>query len=98
MKQPSSRQDPRVSERLLRGTKGEDREKLKQNLIHAQWVLDLIKGLVEDDLRASTARMRSDDAYEVASWPYAQADHLGYQRALAKVLKYVTLDREDRNE
>lgn len=86
----------RVSERLLRGTSGEERDKLRANIVHTKWLLDNLKGLVESDLKASTTKMRSSDGYEQASWPYAQADHLGYQRALAKVLGYLTLDREEK--
>ena len=90
-----SNSKPRVSERLLRGTKGEERDRLRQNIVSSRWMFDNLKELVEADLRASETKMRSETQYEQAAWPYAQADHLGYQRGLAKVLGYITLDREE---
>lgn len=84
----------RVSSQLLKGLKGDEREKYKEYLAHNADLLRRIVKLLKDDLECSVASMREVSAYDTSSWPFFQADKLGEQRAIAKMIGILSLDRE----
>lgn len=85
----------RLSSQLLRGIKRDEVEKYKQYLIHNKELLDRIVGILKNKVQTSSNEMRSQVAYDKASWPYYQADQLGYQRALTEMVNILSLDQEE---
>lgn len=52
-------------------------------------VLQRMGQIVKEDLRASLASTRREDAYNMPNWAYFQADQVGYQRALHRILELI---------
>lgn len=72
-----------------------DKEEFRKEVIASRHVLKVLKSLLEEDLRASQTSQESEEGYALPSWPYKQADAIGEQRAIKKVIKMITL--EDRS-
>lgn len=85
----------RISSQLLRGVKREEAENYKQYLIHNKELLDRVVGILKNKLQTSVNDMRSQVAYDKSTWPFYQADQLGYQRALAEMVSILSLDQEE---
>ena len=84
--------------RLLRGLSGQARLDYTQYLRHNRELLQRIMDILKDDLEVSLKEMRSVDSYDKPAWSEFQADKLGEQRAYAKMIALLTLDREDNDE
>lgn len=66
----------------------------KEEVIAAKDVLDTIAKILTQDLEAEVKRARSEEAYESPSWPLIQADSIGAQRTLRKVIDIVTISED----
>ena len=85
----------RVSNELLAGLKGEEREKYKEYLSHNKELLDRLVQLLGKKMDTSVDAMRGKEVYDKAAWPYWHASKLGEQRVLANLISILTLDREE---
>lgn len=85
----------RISSSLLHGLKDDERKKYKEYLVHNKELLDRIVNIMRDERNQSVMTMAAVANYEKAAWPQYVADQLGYQRALAKMIGILTLDREE---
>jgi len=80
-------------------TQGLDVEKTKEVRSDFKGSYLLRKRLVsilEDKIRVSTAASRSKENYALASWPYLQADAVGYERALNDVISLISDDNVEK--
>lgn len=66
------------------GTEAEKDLKInfKESLVMRKRMISLLEDLVEKNRKEG----RSKESYGNPSWPYKQADHVGYERALFEVL------------
>lgn len=62
----------------------------------AQAVMKVLSSYIENLIEGHTASADAHDQYDKASWPYMQADSVGFRRALRN-LKKVVLPR-DKND
>ena len=76
-----------MQEIWFNGIKKEDRERVKQDIALAH---NAFKRL--SDILRSKFKDNSSQDYSKASWPFNQADNLGYNRALTEVLKLMEAD------
>ncbi len=74
-------------------TDEEDKEKFRNKVLGSKIVLERIKDLMADDLKAIEADEISVDAYDNANWAYRQAHRNGYKNALRKL--NILLDLKD---
>ena len=71
-----------MQEIWFNGTKKEDRERVKQDIALAHNAFKRLSGILRSKLKENLVQ-----DYDKASWPFNQADTLGYNRALTEVLK-----------
>ena len=84
-----------MKSRLLPGTKGDERELLKQRFTHNKDLFNLVVNILKDDIDISLREMRDPENTTRGSYSEFVADQLGYQRALAKCIALLTLDQGD---
>lgn len=66
----------------------------KEEVLASKEVLDALKDLLEKDLEAEVRKQRSEVNYQLPSWPHFQADSIGCQRTLKKVIDLVTITED----
>lgn len=71
-----------------------DHEEFRKTILAHRVVLERLKELLVEDLAASKKLQNSKVRYQDSSWPMFQADCIGEQRALEKVIKLITLQEE----
>ena len=76
-----------MQEIWFNGTKKEDRERVKQDIALAHNAFKRLSSILQSKLKDN-----SSQDYSKASWPFNQADTLGYNRALTEVLKLMEAD------
>lgn len=69
----------------------EEKKEFEDYLFGSKHLLDVLRNLLEEDLRANEKEMRKRDNYSLPAWSEAQADHLGSQRTLEKVIKLLEI-------
>lgn len=79
--------EPDVQGVLFAGTRGDEREKLKESYKGIKVILDpTIRRLLETKIADSIKRSEDPESYKIAKWGEFQADGLGYRRALREIL------------
>lgn len=78
-----------MQESLLAGLSKEDREKVKECLLHSQVSFDIIKSVLGKRLESLAKNPVQD--YDCPSWALKQADKLGEERGLKYVMALLTL-------
>jgi len=66
-----------------------DRAEMKANILAAKPAMHRLITLLESDLSGAKRESKSKDKYSLASWPYLQADLIGTQRALERVIELI---------
>ncbi len=61
-------------------------EKNKQEFEESKAFRRLLSEMLVDKIRVKHSEMREKAKYEIAHWPYFQADGMGYDRALNEIL------------
>ena len=69
----------------------QSKQEFLAKLMASKDVLLRLSALIEEDLAASDTNALNKDKYDCANWAYLQADKVGEQRALKKVLKIIDL-------
>ena len=64
----------------------EDKDKFKDSLRSASYVLEVLKEILEEDIESSTKVMRKEVNYETPNWELRMADKLSEQRTLQGVI------------
>jgi len=62
----------------------DDKEKVKQDIALAHNAFKRLSVILNNKLKENTTK-----SYDKASWPFYQADTLGWNRALTEVLKLI---------
>ena len=57
-------------------------------------VLDVLKNILKEDLEESLRSGRSTENYAIPNWSEFQADKIGTQRTLVKLIDLLTLTKE----
>lgn len=73
----------------------DEKEKYTESLKRAQWVLEDIKTLINENLASLEASEMSPKGYDSPNWAYRQAHVNGYKQALRDFTKLLTLDQKD---
>lgn len=72
----------------------EDRKKFRESVENSKFVLDRLKeicyNIIEDKEKSTSAD------YSKPSWPFYQADKLGYVRAIKEIIDLLQLDPEEK--
>ena len=76
-----------MMEAWFAGTNKEARERVKQDVALAHNAFKRLSGILRNKLKDNLVQ-----DYDKASWPFNQADTLGYNRALTEVLKLMEAD------
>ena len=71
---------------LTRFKKQEDKNKFKDSLKSARYVIEVLKEILEEDIETSTKTMRKEVNYETPNWELRMADKLSEQRTLQRVI------------
>lgn len=66
-----------------------DRKQKVEKFVEA-W--GIAKDVLQEKLKTVEKTSVSKAEYESPSWPYLQADHVGYMRALREVIELLTLE------
>jgi len=64
-----------------------DKQDFKTRLFASKEITDVLKGLLQEDLNISNSEMRKESNYTLPSWAEFQADKLGEQRVLERLIK-----------
>lgn len=73
-----------------RGLEADAHPEMKQMFKESLVVRKRLQVLLEEKLDESIKESRSKANYASAAWPYKQADHRGYERALAEVISMIS--------
>jgi len=71
----------------------QEKQEIKDYLAAASFLLDRMRKILEEELAISIKESSDKKKYELPSWSEYQADSLGEQRTLRKVLSLITLDK-----
>jgi len=67
----------------------EDRRGFEQRLIESRDIIQRLAQIIRDDLRSSQNSTLREEGYDRPTWAFHQADQIGFQRALTKVLELI---------
>lgn len=67
------------------------KQEFMTSLLAAKPVLTRLGQLLEEDIKTSQSGSLTKDKYESPNWAYLQADKVGEQRALNKILKMINI-------
>lgn len=87
----------KLNVKWYRGAKDEAAKlERKQHVASSTHVLGVLRGVLEDELRALEAQQEAQVNYEKPAWTALQADYLATRRTLKGVIALLTFDqRED---
>jgi hypothetical protein len=75
--------------------KPEEKKEVQAKLLAAKPALDLLRRIVEEEMISKGKAIKSKENYELAGWPFLQADAIGEERAYLSVLKLLTITYEE---
>ena len=85
----------RVSTKWIRHLKDrETKDKFIERLYGYTDILDVLRNILREDLEESVRAMRYSENYTLPNWAEFQADSIGTQRTLTKVIELITLTKE----
>jgi len=70
----------------------DQKKQLEAKIREAREVLNVLDKIVEEKNDSSRKHSLEIKNYDNASWPYLQADAVGYQRALEQIRTYLNID------
>lgn len=73
----------------------EQKKEVMAQILAAKPALDLLRKILEAEMLSKKKVSRTKEAYEMASWPYMQADMIGEERAYLSVLKLLSFNLEE---
>jgi hypothetical protein len=76
-----------ASVRWTKGLNKKDSQEMKMALQAAKPVLNRLQLIINQDLSQVKKETQAKEGYSNAAWPYYQADLIGNQRALDRILK-----------
>lgn len=68
-----------------KGLVGEKREEMERELAATSLLRSRLQEIINEKIEARRVRKVSEEEYEKASWPFLQADSIGYERALREI-------------
>lgn len=71
--------------------KGEEKENFEVYFRNSRQILERLQFIIEQKIKKSNTDKISDEGYNTPNWPYKQADHNGYVRALEEVWQLLQL-------
>lgn len=81
-----------MKSKLLKTAKTqEEKDKLREYFLEHKQILDIIKGVLQEDLRLLDKESTSEKRYEEPSWVHKQADYNGSKRQLERLIDLVTI-------
>ncbi len=73
-----------------KGLEPDAQPEMKQQFKESLVIRKRLQQLLEEKLDESVKESRSKAGYANAAWPYKQADHRGYERALSEVISIIS--------
>lgn len=74
----------------------EEKEQLQKEVLGSRRVLNRLLELINEEEGNLNRSELSTKVYDVANWPYLQADMNGFRRALNTVRTIITLDQQEK--
>lgn len=71
---------------ITKGLDGKKKEEIQQDFLSSVAIRARIVEILKEKVETSRTASTSKEAYANASWPYLQADSVGYERALKEVI------------
>lgn len=81
----------KLSLQLTQGLLEQDKKSLEETANNSESLLTQIDKVLNKILEESIEKQRAVKTYEIASWPYLQADLNGYQRAVSDIITLLKL-------
>jgi hypothetical protein len=79
---------------LLAGP-AETKEERREQLLSARPALKVVRSVLYKRLKNLEEAQQAKAEYELAGWPYKQADFIGSKRELQYLIDLLTLDQEE---
>lgn len=77
----------------IAGCTPEETQIIRSDFKGSIYIRKRLETLLQEKINSSMSSTRKKDCYASASWPYLQADAVGYERALTEVISLI-LDQE----
>ena len=84
-----------IKTRLLVGLDKDEKEEMRGMYLHSLRLRKRIASILEGKRQSHFKAQTNRDNYETANWAYAQADAMGYCRALQEVISLITDEQKD---
>lgn len=81
-----------MNNRWFKGMSEDDKKEFKADLYAAYTVLNRLAEILEDDLDKSHEEATKKDNYFMPAWGEYQADKLGEQRCIRKILNLIDIE------
>ena len=78
-----------MNKKWLEGIKDADKERHIQDLHQSKRTRNKLNKILKKKLESNQQAARSVAAYTEENWAYRQADRIGYERALAEIIKLI---------
>lgn len=69
-----------------KGLTGDKKTEIEQAFLASGNMRERLRFLLQEKINTNNSNLRSKDLYQNASWPFQQADGIGYERALYEVI------------
>lgn len=82
------------------GLKPEQKTEIKKDFISSAHLRNRLKDIIQKEIEANRSSSRNSNTYESPSWALMQADSIGYERALFKIISWISEDivkKEEKN-
>jgi len=73
----------------ITGLDEHDEKELRGDFASSQVTRKRLAKLLEDKAKVAHDNSIAKEGYDIPNWPYKQADHIGYQRALKEVIDLI---------
>ena len=73
---------------------GEEKKKFEELVKHNTLLLKRLTDIISRKIDTANRQHISKEAYQDVTWPYKQADYVGYVRALNEMLQLTDLSKE----
>ena len=78
---------------LLNKVEKEELDELKSNFIAAKFFRKTLIEVLNEKIESLRVKTSSSSAYNSPSWPYMQADGVGYERAMREVISLLSEEK-----
>ena len=82
----------KVSRRWYKDLKGEDVDKLIEQIQNSRYILSVLSKILTEKLEDNRIQQEAKNNYESPSWSEQQADYIGSQRTLRDIINLLNFE------